>query len=77
MYAIDRVEKNIVIAENLKTKEKLKIKIEDFSFEPKEGTIFSIEKNNNSNSIIVKQEEYEKKRRDLLRQKMERLKKHE
>lgn len=72
MYAIDRIENNIVIAENLRTKEKLELKIDKFPFEPKEGIIFSIE-----NSSIIKQEAEEQERRKLLREKLERLKNHE
>ena len=72
MYAIDRIENDIVIAENLKTKEKIELKVNEFYFTPKEGTIFSIE-----NNSIIKQEKTEQDRRELLRQKMERLKKHE
>lgn len=72
MYAIDRIENNIVIAENLKTQEKIELKTNEFPFEPKEGTIFSIKNNN-----IIKQEETEQERRELLRKKMERLKNHE
>ena len=72
MYAIDRIENDIVIAENLKTKEKIELKVNEFSFTPKEGTIFSIE-----NNSIIKQDKTEQDRRELLRQKMERLKKHE
>ena len=72
MYAIDRIENDIVIAENLKTKEKSELKVNEFSITPKEGTIFSIE-----NNSIIKQEKTEQDRRELLRQKMERLKKHE
>lgn len=72
MYAIDRIEKNLVIAENLQTKEKIEIKIEKFSFEPREGLIFSIE-----NEKIIEKKEVEEDRRKLLREKMERLKHHE
>lgn len=72
MYAIDRIENDIVIAENLKTKEKIELKINEFPFELKEGTIFSIENNN-----IIKQEKTEQERREILRKKMERLKKYE
>ena len=43
MYAIDKIENNLVIAENLQTKEKIEIAKEEFSFEPREGLIFSIE----------------------------------
>lgn len=72
MYAIDRIEKNLVIAENLQTKEKIEIKKEKFLFEPREGLIFSIE-----NEKIIEKKEVEEDRRKLLREKMERLKHHE
>lgn len=72
MYAIDRIEKNLVIAENLQTKEKIEIKKEEFSFEPRERLIFSIE-----NEKIIEKKEVEEDRRKLLREKMERLKHHE
>lgn len=72
MYAIDQIENDIIIAENLKTKEKKEFKKSDFSFPIKEGIIFSIQ-----NNIIQKEEKIEEERRRLLREKMERLKKHE
>lgn len=72
MFAIDRIEKDIVIAENLNTKEKLEIKIEEFPFQPKEGQLFAIK----AGKIIEKDEE-EIERRKMLREKMERLKHHE
>lgn len=72
MYAIDQIENNIVIAENLKTKEKEEFNPSDFPFPIKEGMMFSIQ-----NNIIKKEEKKEQERRHLLREKMERLKKHE
>lgn len=72
MYAIDRIEEDIIIAENLQTKEKIEIKIEDFPLEPREGLIFSIE-----NGIIIEKKAVEEDRRKLLREKMERLKHYE
>ncbi len=72
MYAIDRIENNLVIAENLQTKEKIELKKEEFSFEPRERLIFSIE-----NEKIIEKKEVEEDRRKLLREKMERLKHHE
>lgn len=72
MYAIDRIENNLVIAESLQTKEKIEIKKEKFPFEPREGLIFSIE-----NEKIIEKKEVEEDRRKLLREKMERLKHHE
>lgn len=72
MYAIDRIEEKYIIAENLKTKEKKTIPIDSFPIVPKEGLIFSIE-----NDIIIENKSMEEKRRKLLREKMNRLKKHD
>ncbi len=72
MYAIDQIENDIVIAENLKTKEKKEFKRSDFPFPIKEGTMFSIH-----NQTIQKEETIEQERRRTLREKMERLKRHE
>ncbi len=72
MYAIDRIENGIVIAENLETKKKVELKIESFPFEPQEKTIFKIE-----DGIILEEENIENQRKQSLREKMERLKKHE
>lgn len=72
MYAIDQIENDIVIAENLKTKEKKEFKRSDFPFPIKEGTTFSIH-----NQTIQKEETIEQERRRTLREKMERLKRHE
>lgn len=72
MYAIDRIEEDIVIAENIETKEQIQIKKEVFSFPIQDGTMFSFKDN------IPKLEKNEEiKRKETLREKMERLKKHE
>lgn len=72
LYAIDKIENNIVMAENLKTGEKKQLKIEDFPFQIYEGCLFSIKENH-----IIKESEKEKLRILKLREKMERLKRHE
>lgn len=72
MYAIDKIEGNLIIAENIKTKEKLEIELENFPFRPREGMIFTIE-----DEKIVERKDLEQKRRQQIREKMERLKKHE
>lgn len=72
MYTIDRIENDIIIAENLETKEKIEIKTEDFPLNIREGLVFSIE-----NEMIIEKKEVEEDRRKVLREKMERLKHHE
>ncbi len=72
MYAIDKIEGNLIIAENIETREKLEIDMKKFSFRPKEGMIFSIE-----NEKIIERKDLEQKRRQMIREKMERLKRHE
>lgn len=72
MYTIDRIENDIIIAENLETKEKIEIKAEDFPLNIREGLVFSIE-----NEMIIEKKEVEEDRRKVLREKMERLKHHE
>lgn len=72
MYAIEKIENNLVIAENLETKEQITIPQKDFTFSIKEGTLFDIK-----NNKIIKQEKLEDERRKLLRERMERLKHHE
>ena len=72
MYAIDKIEGNLVIAENIETKEKITVKKQDFPFAIHEGLLFSKEKDS-----YVPEEEQEKNRRNQLREKMERLKQHE
>lgn len=72
MYAIEKIDNNLVIAEALETKEQITIPRDDFSFSIKEGTMFDIK-----NNKIIKQEKLEDERRKLLRERMERLKHHE
>ena len=72
MYAIDKIENDIILAENLETKEKISLTKEDFSFPIKEGTMFSIKDNK-----IIEESSKEQDRRRILREKMERLKHHE
>lgn len=72
MYAIDRIEGNLVIAENLETKEKITVKKQELPFSIHEGLLFSKEKN-----VYVQKKDEEEERRILLRKKMERLKHHE
>lgn len=72
MYAIDKIEENLVIAENLETKEKITIKKQELPFSVHEGLLFSKDKNS-----YVKEEKKEQERRILLREKMEKLKHHE
>ena len=40
MYAIDKIEGNLIIAENIETREKIEVDIKNFSFCTKEGIIF-------------------------------------
>ena len=72
MYAIDKIENDIILAENLETKEKISLTTKDFSFPIKEGTMFSIKDNK-----IIEESSKEQDRRRILREKMERLKHHE
>ena len=72
MYAIEKIENNLVIAENLETKEQITLSLENFTFSIKEGTLFDIK-----NNKIIKQEKLEDERRKLLRERMEKLKHHE
>ncbi len=72
MYAIDKIEENVVVAEDLETKEKITINRKYFPFPIHEGLIFSKREN-----IITQEDIIEKDRRKMLREKMERLKRHE
>ena len=72
MYAIEKIENNLVIAEDLETKEQITLSQKDFTFSIKEGTMFDIK-----NNKIIKQQKLEDERRKLLRERMERLKHHE
>ena len=72
MYAIDQIEESIVLAENLDTKEKITLRKEIFPFPIHEGLLFSLKDN-----VPVLEQQKEEERRKLLREKMERLKRHE
>lgn len=72
MYAIDKIENDIILAEDLETKEKISLTTKDFSFPIKEGTMFSIKDNK-----IIEESSKEQERRKMLREKIERLKRHE
>ncbi len=72
MYAIEKIENDLVIAENLETKEQKTFQKDEFPFVIKEGTMF-IEKDKTLIACPTKEQE----RRHLLREKMERLKHHE
>lgn len=68
-YAVDRIEDNIVIIEDIETKEKEEILITDIVGQVHEGSII-IKKDN----IYVCDIEEEEVRRKKLREKLERLK---
>lgn len=70
MYAIDKIENNIVIAEEIETGKQINFQKESFPFELHEGLMFSLKEGK-----IIKETEKEIDRRQLLRAKMERLKK--
>ena len=72
MYAIEKIDHNLVIAEDVETKEQITLSQKDSTFSIKEGTMFDIK-----NNKIIKQEKLEEERRKLLRERMERLKRHE
>jgi len=69
-YSIDKIIDNIVVIENINTKEKKEIDITNFPSDTKEGNIV-VEKE--SKYILDKETEIE--RRNMLRNKLERLKK--
>ena len=72
MYAIEKIDNNLVIAEDLETKEQITLSQKDFTFSIKEGTMFDIK-----NNKIIKQEKIEQQTTKLLRERIERLKRHE
>lgn len=72
MYSIDKIEENVVVAEEVETGEKLLLKKESFSFPIYDGILFSIE-----DGRYIQQKEIEFDRRKILREKMEKLKRHE
>lgn len=69
-YAIDRIEEDIVILENLETKEKEEVNMKNIVGEIHEGAI--VIKNNDTYITDSKEESL---RRKTLREKLERLKK--
>lgn len=68
-YAIDKIEEDIVILENLETKEKEAVNIKNILGETHEGAI--VIKNNDT---YITDSEEENLRRKMLREKLERLK---
>ena len=69
-YAIDRIENNIAVLENIKTKEKREINIKDLPRGIKEGSILSLE-----NNLYKLDNDEEEKRRKLIIEKFNSLKK--
>ena len=68
-YAVDRIEENIVVLENIETKEKKKVKKDQLPKGIKEGNIL-IEENNE----YLIDTNLEKERRKLLEEKLNKLK---
>ena len=68
-YAVDRIEENIVVLENIETKEKKKVKKDQLPKGIKEGNIL-IEENNE----YLIDTTLEKERRKLLEEKLNKLK---
>lgn len=68
-YAVDRIEENIAILENIDTKEIVKIEL---SYLPviKEQDILKFE-----NNLYIKDDEEREKRNKLIREKLEKIKK--
>ncbi len=69
-YAIDKIENNIAVLENIKTKEKIEINIKDLPKGIKEGSILSLE-----NNLYKLDKSAEEKRRKLITEKFNNLKK--
>ena len=61
-YAIDRIEENIAILENINTKEKLEININELPKEIKEGSILVFK----DNKYIIDEAEEENRRKIIL-----------
>ena len=61
-YAIDRIEENIAILEDINTKEKLEININELPKEIKEGSILVFK----DNKYIIDEDEEEKRRKIIL-----------
>lgn len=72
MYSIDKIDENVVVAEDLTTREKIILQKENFTFPIYEGLLFSKE-----GDVYFQEKAEENDRRKLLREKMERLKRHE
>ena len=68
-YSVDRIINNIVVLENLDTKELLEIDIEKLPKNIKDGTILKLE-----NNQYLLDEITQKTREETIREKMERLK---
>ena len=68
-YSVDRIIDNIVVLENLDTKELLEIDIEKLPKNIKDGTILKLE-----NNQYLLDEITQKTREETIREKMERLK---
>ena len=62
LFAIDRIEDNIVVLENIETKENREIHREILPINIHEGTIVRCD----NNSYIVNEDEEEKRRREIL-----------
>lgn len=68
-FSVDRIIDNIVIIENLETKELLEINIKELPENIKDGTILKLE-----NNQYILDETTQKIREETIREKMERLK---
>ena len=68
-FVVDRIENEIVILENMKTKEIIEIESSIIPFKVKDGNIL-----NYQDGTYSMGSDYEKKRRDNLRRRLEKLK---
>jgi len=68
-YSVDRIIENIAVLENIETKEKLEINLEELPENIKDGTILKLE-----NNKYILDQETQKTREETIREKMERLK---
>lgn len=69
-YAVDRIEEEIYVLENIKTGEIIEVKKDEVPEEAHEGSILKV-----VNDEYILDEKEEKKRRTSLRERMEKLKK--
>ena len=69
-YVVDRIEEDIVVLENLDTKEKININLKELDFKVREGNILSKEDNKYILDLNT-----EKQRKEKLRNKFNKLKK--